>query len=459
MKKTASVGLRVAQIKTYKNEYPRVLIVIKSQVNDVDSTGMSLRNWFHGWPRESLAQVYSGVAGNGADMIGASFQLGVAERKLGRLFFRLKRSSLSQAGMPYGRAELVERVAPNFWRRIYNKLSRRIGGGMISSGLWELLFPPRISPALRAWIEDFKPDVLFVQGGDISFMRLPVQIAKEFNVPICFDVVDDWVEHLYKDGAMSSFIRPVVEESFRRLVESSPLCYAIGPTMAAEYNTRYGVSFKTLMQCADQGRYPAVTERDDLHWHAVKVIYSGSLALDRWRGILELSNAAAILSRKGLMLTIDVYAPYIPPEAAALEGSFGVALHKAVPDSEVPALLASADILFLPESFDSAIRSYTKFSVSTKAHLYMMSGRVSLVYGPPEIGTVEYAKGAGWGYVVDEQNVDALVDAVGSIAKDPELRSSLLNNARRTVQKNHSDSVVREQLRTDLLAIAKRGSK
>ena len=128
-----------------------------------------------------------------------------------------------------------------------------------------------------------------------------------------------------------------------------------------------------------------------------------------------------------------------------------------MPDSEVPALLASADILFLPESFDAGIRSYTKFSVSTKAHLYMMSGRVSLVNGPPEIGTVEYAKRAGWGYVVDEQSVEALADAVEKIATGAELRRALICSSRHTIQKNHSDIAVREQLRTDLLSIAKGG--
>lgn len=440
-------------------EFPRVLLVVKSQINDVDSTGMSLRNWFYGWPRKSLAQIYSGVAGASAGMISTDFQLGVAERRFGRLFFKLKRSPLSQAGMPYANAALAEAAAPSFWRRVFSNVSRRVGGVLIGSGLWELLFPTKISPALRQWIADFKPDVLFVQGGDISFMRLPVQIAKEFDVPVCFDVVDDWVEHLYRDGIVSILIRPVVKASFRNLVERSPLRYAIGPTMADEYSLRYQVRFKTLMQCADQSRYPAVAERADPHWHSVKVVYSGSLALDRWRGILELSRAASVLSQRGLEMDIHVYAPYLPAEAAPLEGGFSITLHGAVPDSEVPALLASADILFLPESFDTGIRSYTKLSVSTKAHLYMMSGRVSLVYGPPEIGTVEYAKGAGWGYVVDEQSVDALADAVEKIATDPELRRALINSSRHTIRKNHSDSVVREQLRADLLAIARRGSK
>lgn len=439
-------------------EYPRVLIVVKSQINDVDSTGMSLRNWFHGWPKNSIAQIYSGVPGKGAEMIGCSFQLGIDERRLGRLFFGLKRSALGQSASPYGMSESRAGASRGVLRRIYSALSRRIGQVLIESGLWELLFPPRISAELGAWIEQFKPDVIFAQGCDISFMRLPVLIAKERKIPICFDVVDDWVATLYRRSILSPLVRPAVSESFRKMLECSPLCYAIGPTMSKEYAMRYGVEFKVLMQCADQSRYPSEATRHELHWRTVRVIYSGSLALDRWRGIVELSNAALALSRRGLMLTIDVYAPYVPPEAASLEGCFAVALHKSVPDSEMPQLLASADILFLPESFDGAIRSYTKLSVSTKAHLYMMSGRVALVYGPPEIGTVEYAKISGWGYVVDEQSVEALAEAVERIANEPELRASLTERARQTVEKNHSDAVVREQLRRDLLSVVMKGA-
>lgn len=435
--------------------FPRVLIVIKSQINDVDSTGMSLRNWFHNWPSESLAQIYSGVAGEGAALIGSSFQLGVDERRFGWLFFSLKRSPLSQSAMPYSQAALARGSAPGVLRRFSNMIVRRVGEMIINTGLWELLFPPRLSPLLRAWITEFKPDVMFVQGGDISFMRLPVLIGKEFNIPICFDVVDDWVEHLYKRSVLSPLVQPVVKRSFRRLIEASPLCFAIGPNMVEEYKRRYGVSFKTLMQCADQSRYPVVQERPSQQWDTINIVYSGSLVLDRWRGILELSKAASVLSDRGLRIVINVYAPYLPPEAAILEGAFAVTLHEAVPDCEVPALLSSADILFLPESFDSSIRSYTRFSISTKAHLYMMSGRLSLVYGPPEIGTVDYARKDGWGFVVNEQSVDALVAALEQMAQSPELRQTLIEKSRLTVQRNHSDRAVREQLRNDLLMIVK----
>lgn len=49
---------------------------------------------------------------------------------------------------------------------------------------------------------------------------------------------------------------------------------------------------------------------------------------------------------------------------------------------QLPAVLAGCDVLFLPGHFDTAYQNAIQLSLSSKAHLYMMSGRPILVYGP-----------------------------------------------------------------------------
>ncbi len=435
---------------TLNGDYPNVLFVVKSKVNSIDSTGMSIRNWFHDWPRERLGQIYSSIVCEESSFVERGFQLGVNERRFGRIFFVLKSSPLNVAAMPYQRSVLSSYGFLNRLASIVRPVVKKLSFLLINTGLWELLFPPRLSPELKQWIMDFKPDVMFVQGCDISFMRLPLLIKKEFNIPICFDVVDDWVKHLYSETLLATTMQPIVQKEFQALMVASDLCYAIGPSMSSEYTQRYGVDFKILMQCADHLRYPVRLPKASESWKEINIVYSGSLGLNRWQGIMDLSKAAEILVLKGFNVMINVYAPYVPDEAQQLRLAFSVRLYDALPDDEMPALLTSADILFLPESFDLNFREYIKFSISTKAHLYMMSGQVSLVYGPVEVGTVDYARKSGWAYVVDQPSSELLSEAVYSIATDANMRRALIDAAKTTAMDNHAEKVVRKKLKDDL---------
>jgi len=65
--------------------------------------------------------------------------------------------------------------------------------------------------------------------------------------------------------------------------------------------------------------------------------------------------------------------------------------------------LKGADILFLPETFETQKAQAIQYSISTKATFYMMSERPILVYASPITGIVEYAKRDKWAFVVDEK--------------------------------------------------------
>lgn len=78
-------------------DFPKVLIIIKTLINDIDSGGASFGNWFKEWPREHLAQLYSGVAIDRDLFCGFNFQIGSEERRFGWFFSKLKDSPLGDA--------------------------------------------------------------------------------------------------------------------------------------------------------------------------------------------------------------------------------------------------------------------------------------------------------------------------------------------------------------------------
>jgi glycosyltransferase involved in cell wall biosynthesis len=431
-------------------DYPRVLIVSKSLINDRESAGASLRNWFKEWPKECLAQLFSGVAFDTGAFCSSNFRLGAQERRFGKLFNRLKGSSLGDAAQPVLQAHKGNVASGR--REVWRKAVYNCGSRLIESGLWEFIFPPRLSPRLKDWLRTFGPDVMFIQGADVSFMRLPLMIQDEFRIPICFNILDDWVEHLYEKSPLAPLVQNFVRDTFCRLIGRCTRRFTIGGLMAEEYEKRYGVAFSTLMQCDDLERFSMFANEKKAGPHVVEIVYSGTLALDRWRALVELALAAEALRHEGLAIAITAFAPFVPVEAGdSLNNLPGLTVADALADKDVPRVLSAADILFLPESFDEAIRSYIRLSVSTKAHLYMMSGRPVLVYGPPEIGTVDYARREGWGYVVDREGVEPLTAGLRKVLTERDLRGALVQTGLEVAARNHDGKTVRERLRRDLI--------
>lgn len=426
-------------------EYPRVLIVYLSCINKADQHNMSLRNWFAEWPRDRLAQIYSGNEQGEERFCGHTFKLGPQERRWGRIFFRLRNTELLRAGQPVipesGTGAPVQRFG------IRDVVRYRVGKLLVNSGLWEVLFKPVLSPRLLDWVRQFRPEIIYCQGYTLSFSWLPVQLRRKLGVPICFQTGDDWPTYLYRDSCLAFAMRPFVERAARQLAAYSSLNFATGDSMAAEYRARYGTLFEPLMICDNIDRFRAA-----MPWRAVEpgrisIVYTGGLGHGRWKSLLDLCAAAVVVRDYGFDVTVTAFASSVPKEAAnILHDTPNLQIAPPPSHEQVPAVLKGADILFLPESFDPAKATAIRLSISTKAHLYMMSERPVLLYASPITGVADYAKREGWAYVVDRKDVNLLAYGLRELLSDSSLSQRFVQRGIEVALKNHSERAVRGRL-------------
>ncbi|MEF2154765.1 glycosyltransferase [Luteimonas sp. FXH3W] len=403
-------------------------------ISERDGASLSIRNWFHDAFPSNIAQIYSGGAVTETPAF-PTHRLGAADRRFGRVFSLLK-------GQAQKAEELHESVCVGEAQKtklngLIMEIPRRLGKLILSMGIWEIVFKPRISPELDKFIQDFAPDVVVAQGFDLGFTWLPVQIHEQFGVPITTIIVDDWEPYLYRDAPRFLGMRGVVRRAFVRLLRKSDRRYCISAQMAREYGERYGLPFEVLMQ-TDHRRLLNSGRAKTFDPCRFVVAYSGSLGLKRWEGLRDLADALATLSKQGVSGELRVYAPSLPAEAVSLQRHHMVKLFPHLPDAQVLPVLSEADVVFLPESFDNAICKYIRLSVSTKAHLYMMTGAVPLVYGPAGIGTVEYARYEKWGMVVSEQGAEGLIGALRSIVDDRAMADRIVGTALKVFEANHA---------------------
>ena len=185
-------------------EYPRVLLMHLTRVHQYDSANLMVRTLFGDWPKEKLAQVYTNRFSGQGDFCGHYYELGVLERRFGRLFYMLK-----PAGMNAVFGTKILAGGQSLKRTLARKLAEKISSIIIKSGIWETIFSIRQSDSLMRFILGFRPAILYSQGYSLGFTKLALEISARFDLPICYFPVDDWHECLYSGSPVHKKVERV----------------------------------------------------------------------------------------------------------------------------------------------------------------------------------------------------------------------------------------------------------
>jgi glycosyltransferase involved in cell wall biosynthesis len=217
--------------------------------------------------------------------------------------------------------------------------------------------------------------------------------------------------------------------------------------MCRVYEGRFGVPFNSFQNAVDTRRWAGPDSAAISTGSTVRILYTGSvLEFAQRASLATCCQAVANLRRQGLDVVLDIYSPAF--QTSGMEHLFrvddGIRLHDVISDDErYFRTLAEADILLLPVNFDPASIAYIRLSMPTKVPSYLVSGTPVLVYGPPEVAQVRYAREAEWGHVVQEQGAEAVAAGLRTLIEDQALRQSLSGNARRLAAERHDVTAVR----------------
>lgn len=414
-------------------KYPRVLLLHMTKVRLDDPVNLLVRTLFGGWPKENIAQIYTGHYSGTGEFCGQYYEIGLEERRFGLIFGLLKSAGMnSMSGQSVADQGMKLRVSLGV------VLAKKIVSTIIDSGIWEVIFRIRLSTSLANFVRDFNPAIIYTQGHHLGITRLALQMNEKFSVPLCYFPVDDWHSCLYS----GSPIHIEVNRLAREIAKRASLRFALGPKMSEVLAGRYGVDFECIYNADDSTRFKVV-EHQKIGDKPIIIGLFGSLYLGRIACLFDLLRACQLLKHK---FVIRVYCSSVPVDAPEeLLNSAEVEFLPLPSHDELPQALAECDILFLPESFDPAYRKAIELSLSTKSHLYMMSGRPILIYGPPWSGTVDYARRFGWGVVVDKRNNKDLLQGIKMAASQP-IAKEIVSRGYSVAKRHHNITVLRKRV-------------
>ena len=292
-----------------------------------------------------------------------------------------------------------------------------------------------LSMRLYRWIKEYDPDVIYTQLGGIQPIILFEQIRIAFRKPYVIHFMDDWIQKTNELTSDSDWYK-----LFYNQVRQADLLMGICEWMAVEYRSRFGRDFLFYHNPVDIDKWGAKSRQNwDRTGNGFVIMFAGKLGRKNV-ALVEVCRAVHELnSGQDLDIQLHVYTnDFESPEAERLKEYKGIKVFGFVSNERIIDIMAAADALLLPLSFEDNYVRVTRLSMPTKTSEYMISGTPILVYAHPDTALNKYASEYEWGYVVSERTCDAIKNAIMDLYSDQDLRKRLGERAISLAQKRHS---------------------
>jgi glycosyltransferase involved in cell wall biosynthesis len=400
------------------------LVVGHTPFGRTTGTVITLSNLFGGWPRDRVAQIHTAAVAPSVEVCERYFRFQPHDAG-----YYAKRLLGWDTDSPGQATPAIAALRAGADRR--PALAGLLGAVCAAADTG----PFRISPDFRAWIRDFRPDVVYSMLGSVRLMKVAVAVAETCDVPLVPHFTDDWPATLHATGRLAALARPTVRAHVRRVIRRAPFGLGISQTMAEAYERRYGIAFRTFANCVDDDAFApssgdAIRTPEVISPDVMNLVYVGALHLGRADPLVRIATALDGLNASGPRVRLTVHAPEedLVRYGGAFVGRAHIHLPGPLASDEVPRALRAADVLVHVESFRPEHRRYVRYSLSTKLPQDLAAGRPILGVGPPEVASMAHIRSARAGIVVGADDADALVEPLTRLSRDTELRGRLGRN-------------------------------
>lgn len=434
---------------------PRVLI-FGQPFNYKYGGGITLSNLFKGWDKDKIAVATTGhlMYNVTTDVCDTYYQLGNREHQW--LF-------------PFN---LIQRKFPSGLRTFEKGLG--VSSDKNQSGLRQILVNNYFYPALewlglihitskiqlshefKSWLNDFKPEVLYLQVSDRENVLFAQVLCDYLKIPSAIHMMDDWPSTISRKGPFRKYWSRQIDKEFKQLLDKVTLFLSISDSMSSEYLKRYNKRFIAFHNPIDITKFVNcrandVKKIDD----TLKILYIGRIGTANRQSICHFARTVSHLKNNEFTITMEIYTPDIDtPEANEINKLKGMRVNPAVNHESVPNLLMEFDILLLPLDFTENGLKYARYSMPTKASEYMISGTPILVYAPEETAISRFFSENECGHCVTVENENEIKRAIIYLFLNKEYRIKLGQNALKLASELFDAEKVRKEFRELLIHIS-----
>ena len=308
------------------------------------------------------------------------------------------------------------------------------------------------SKALREFIEDYNPDIIFTVFSDKIYLnRMILHIAKLTKKPLmvyawdnnyslkrlCFSPID-WIGHFCNRHYM------------KKVAKKADKLYVISNLQKVDYEKAFHKPCTVITKAEDFSKEPSLKSDFSVPF---RLAYTGNLYANRWKSLEKLVNVLERINREGIQAQLDIYtATPITKEMEKALNREGISrLLGAVSSSEVEKIQQEADILVLAEPVDLKNRLTVRQSFSTKIVEYLKAARPIVAVGAKNIAPFKHLLENDCAIVAD--NEEELYEKLLLAFKDTNKLHEYALQAYMCGRKNHDKKQQKELLSQDLVRL------
>ena len=430
---------------TPQENAPTVLIVAVNPLSTTSNNGKTLASLFEGYPRQSIAQLYFHREIPTSDVCDNYYR--ISDEDLVRGIVR----GAAPKGSKVLATDVATRVIPE---RTNNLLKKSRAIRFARSLLWKAVSLER--GAVREWLDELNPDVIFFCGGDANHLYKKVLgLSKRYGAKIVYYITDDYVLPICTANVFHLITRAWTRRVFKQMCRESSLILTIGKKMSRVYESRYDIRSESVMNLV----HIEDVEHDGARPTSQPMVFSyvGGLHSNRWRVLADLAEALERVWARGLHGELRIYSEH-PPEATQLKvlDRPPFSAYCGGLDSEgVRTVLRESDVLVHVEASDRKSKRVTSLSISTKISEYMAAGKPILAIGPKDVASIEYLEQTSSAFLVAPTSAEAIDSTLAEIMSDHGQRQRRARRARATARASHDEKVVRPQFQQRIVALGR----
>jgi hypothetical protein len=299
---------------------------------------------------------------------------------------------------------------------------------------------------LQQFVDEFKPDVVFMQCSNGVFaFSITRMICEQRNIPLIFQITDDYITSKFSLDPFYWIQHFRLKKAYKWAFGYADKIIAIGEKMANEYKRLYGNDYYVAMNSIEGLNFPEYVAGEG----KIKFLYAGNLGLNRWKILGLIAECLEELhNEEGLDGELAIYSLVHPGEkAVALLNRPPFSCYKGSVDTDkLNNMKKDADILAHVEAFDKANKHATRLSISTKIPEYMASGRCIFAVGPKDVASMEYLIDNDLGVAVTSPEKNIIREQLREIMSSPDKRTFYAQKSINIANLHHNSANTRESI-------------
>ncbi len=421
----------------------KILVITRNAWDDTNAIGNTLSNFFGGIDDLEFANIYFRSARPSNKLCRRYYRTSELEivkkwfspKKIGKAFTASTDAPAEQAKPAESKEKTLIRIIQKHGIKAAYKLSDRLW----YSRKW-------INENLKAFVEDFAPDVIFSFVKSAPQYYLTVKYLREsFNAPLLSWIADDEYTALAKNKSSKEI------ENLRYILKESAVVKGCSEEICQYYNSVFGCNATPLYKGCDLSAQP----KDKLN-APLKMVYAGNLLYGRLEILRRIAELLEKYTANGKDISFEIFSntSLLPSEIQENFNNKRCTKYMGRRDYEtVKQELASADIVLHVESFDEDQILKTKYSFSTKIIDCLQSGGVILAVGPKEIASIKYIMRIPGACVIN--SIPQLKEELFALLNDSASFAERTTKTREFAKKYHDAAANSKALKDTLEAIIK----